>query len=73
MRGAVHIIEDCPERATAPEVFKKWYFRATHSRLEPFAKPARTLKNHNPRFLKRGEPGLVMVLMKQSMERSKCR
>ena len=26
--------------------FKRWYFRATHSRLKPFIKLAKMLKNH---------------------------
>jgi transposase len=36
----------CPTPETAALFFKKWYWWATHSRLEPMRKAAHTIKNH---------------------------
>ncbi|MDD7751515.1 MAG: ISL3 family transposase [bacterium] len=35
-----------PEEAELAAYFKKWFWRATHSRLEPIRKAAKTLKRH---------------------------
>ena len=35
-----------PEEAELVAYFKKWFWRATHSRLEPIRKAAKTLKRH---------------------------
>jgi len=35
-----------PSRAAAEAFLKKWYFWATHSRLQPVAEAARTIKRH---------------------------
>ncbi|MBT4509103.1 transposase, partial [Desulfobacula sp.] len=49
---ALHIRENFQEiyKASSEEEFetllKKWYFWATHSRLEPIIKAAKTIKNH---------------------------
>lgn len=37
---------NCPTKEKARAFFKKWYFWATHSRLEPVIKAAKTLKRH---------------------------
>lgn len=36
----------CQQEADMRNYFKRWYFWATHSRLEPIKKAAKTLKNH---------------------------
>ncbi len=36
---------DQPNRESAEAFLKKWYFWATHSRLEPIIKVAKTIKN----------------------------
>lgn len=36
----------CPTVETASAFFKKWYWWATHSRLEPMRNAAHTIKNH---------------------------
>ena len=36
----------CPTAETAVAFFKKWYWWATHSRLEPMRNAAHTIKNH---------------------------
>ena len=36
----------CKDEAEAEAFFKKWYWWATHSRLEPMRKVAHTVKNH---------------------------
>jgi transposase len=51
MKEAIKVIWDCPDIATETEVFKNWHFWATHSRLEPFVKLARTLKKHKTGIL----------------------
>ena len=49
---ALHIRENFQEIYKAPSeeefkiLLKKWYFWATHSRLEPIIKAAKTIKNH---------------------------
>ncbi|MCP4347129.1 MAG: ISL3 family transposase [Desulfobacterales bacterium] len=49
---ALHIRENFQEIYKAPteedfeDLLKKWYFWATHSRLEPIIKAAKTIKNH---------------------------
>jgi transposase len=35
-----------PDRASGEAFLKRWYFWATHSRLEPMIKVARTIKTH---------------------------
>ena len=35
----------------AEKYFKRWYFWATHSRLKPMIKAAKTLKGHLPNIL----------------------
>ena len=44
-------------------LFDRWYFWATHSRLEPMIKVARTLKKHKSRILRSIETGLSNGLM----------
>ena len=51
MREALKVIWDCPDIQTAKEIFKKWYFWATHSRLEPMIKLAKSLKRHESGIL----------------------
>lgn len=51
MREALKVIWDCPDLDTAREVFKKWYFWATHSRLEPMIRLAKSLKRHESGIL----------------------
>ena len=36
----------CPGPEDSEKFFKKWYWWATHSRIEPIRKAAHTLKNH---------------------------
>ena len=36
----------CPTVAAAADFFKRWYWWATHSRLEPMRKVAHTIKSH---------------------------
>jgi len=40
-----------PERASGAAYLKRWYFWATHSRLEPMKKVARTIKDHGDGIL----------------------
>jgi transposase len=44
---------------TAEEYLKKWYYWATHSRIEPIIDAARTVKNHWDGILKWFESGLT--------------
>ncbi len=37
---------ECKNREEAEQYLKKWYFRATHSRLEAVIEVAKTIKNH---------------------------
>jgi len=46
IREAFQEIYEAPTRETFEVLLKKWYFWATHSRLAPIKKVARTIKNH---------------------------
>jgi transposase len=37
---------ECENRDEAEKYLKKWYYRATHSRLEAVVKIAKTIKSH---------------------------
>jgi len=37
---------ECKNREEAEQYFKKWYFWATHSRLEAVIEVAKTIKRH---------------------------
>jgi transposase len=37
---------ECKSREEAEQYLKKWYFRATHSKLEPVIEVAKTIKSH---------------------------
>src|SRR5665811_1514091 len=37
---------ECKNREEAEQYLKKWYFRATHSRLEAVIEVTKTIKNH---------------------------
>lgn len=43
---------DQPAREAAERFFKKWYFWATHSRLDPMIQAARTIKRHRDGILR---------------------
>jgi transposase len=49
--------------ATAPSFFRKWYFWATHSRLRPVIRLAKTLKKHAPGVLRWFKTGLSNGLL----------
>lgn len=51
MKEALKIIWECPDIESATTVFNKWYFWATHSRLEPMINLAKTLKRHQSGIL----------------------
>lgn len=40
-----------PDRATGEAFLKRWYFWATHSRLDPMIRVAKTLRNHQEAIL----------------------
>src|SRR5450432_4046470 len=46
IRLAFQDLYDQPSTQTATAFLKKWYFWATHSRLEPMIEAARTVKRH---------------------------
>ncbi len=46
IRESFQDIYNAPNKETFARLLKKWYFWATHSRLEPISKAARTIKNH---------------------------
>lgn len=51
MKEALKLLWECPDIESARILFKKWYFWATHSRLEPMIKVAKTLKKHQTGIL----------------------
>lgn len=51
IKEAMKNVWDCPDIDTATIVFNKWYFWATHSRLEPFIKLAKSLKKYQSGIL----------------------
>jgi len=58
MKEALKKIWDCPDFETANILFNDWYFWATHSRLEPFIKLAKSLKNHKTGILNNVKNGI---------------
>lgn len=46
LRLALQEFFELPDRSTAEAFLRRWYFWATHSRLEPMKRLARTLKEH---------------------------
>ncbi len=51
MKEALKVIWDCADIHEASEIFKKWYFWSTHSKLEPMIKLAKALKRHESGIL----------------------
>ena len=51
MKEALKVIWDCPDIQSAKELFNKWYFWATHCKLEPMIKLAKALKRHESGIL----------------------
>lgn len=51
IKEALRVIWDCPDSQVARKVFNKWYFWATHSRLEPIIRLAKSLKRHESGIL----------------------
>ena len=58
MKEALKKIWDCPDVESANALFNSWYFWATHSRLEPFIKLAKSLKNHKTGILNNVKSGI---------------
>ena len=46
IREAFQALYEAPTHEAFESLLKRWYFWATHSRLEPIKKVARTIKNH---------------------------
>jgi transposase len=51
MKEALKVIWDCLDIESAIKVFNKWYFWATHSRIEPIIRLAKALKRHQSGIL----------------------
>ena len=51
IKETLRTLWQCETREQAQAVFKRWYFWATHSRLEPVIKAAKTLCAHLPQLL----------------------
>ena len=51
IKEALKIVLDCPDIETATIEFNKWYYWATHSRLEPIIKLAKSLKKYQTGIL----------------------
>jgi len=68
MKEALKKVWDCPDIETANILFNDWYFWATHSRLEPFTKLAKSLKKHK-RIAKNPKIFLMLNLVLITSER----
>ena len=46
LKENLRILWDFPRQVWAPSFFRRWYFRATYSRLQPMIEVARTIERH---------------------------